>query len=102
MEYKIVYTEKVERWIDSLRDPKAVASISYRIDRIQEGNFGDHKSVGKRVSELRINTGQGYRIYYTVCGLRIVLLLCGGNKRSQRKDVRLAQKMAESLQRAAN
>ncbi|MDB2596012.1 hypothetical protein N9Y23_06810 [Pseudomonadales bacterium] len=51
------------RWIDSLRDPKAVASISYRIDRIQEGNFGDHKSVGKRVSELRINTGQGYRIY---------------------------------------
>ena len=58
MEYEIAYTEKVERWIDSLREPKAVPSISYRIDRIQEGNFGDHKSVGKCVSELRINTGQ--------------------------------------------
>ena len=52
MEYEIAYTEKVERWIDSLREPKAVPSISYRIDRIQEGNFGDHKSVGKRVSVL--------------------------------------------------
>ena len=102
MEYKIVYTEKVERWIDSLRDPKAVASISYTLHSLKAGNRSDRKRVGKRVSELRINTGQGYRIYYTVCGLRIVLLLCGGNKRSQRKDVRLAQKMAESLQRAAN
>ena len=59
MEYEIAYTEMVERWIDSLRDPKAVASISYRIDRIQEGNFGDHKSVGKRVSELRITQDRG-------------------------------------------
>jgi putative addiction module killer protein len=102
MEYEIVYTEKVERWIDSLRDPRAAASISYRIDRIQEGNFGDHKSVGKRVSELRINTGKGYRIYYTVCGLRVVLLLCGGDKKSQSKDIRLAQEMTESIWRSAS
>ena len=71
--------------------------IAIRIDRIEEGNFGDYRSVGSGVSEIRVNVGQGYRIYYTVRSRTVVILLCGGDKSSQRRDIRRAQRMANEL-----
>lgn len=80
-------------WVDSLADSSGAAAITRRIDRIQEGNFGDHRPVGGGVWELRIHCGPGYRVYYGEDGAVIVLLLCGGDKRSQRKDIYRAQRL---------
>ena len=77
-------------WLDALRDVPGRAAILKRIDRIEDGNFGDHHSVGDGVLEIRIHYGPGYRIYFGEDGLRIVLLLCGGDKRTQKKDIRKA------------
>ncbi|MBC7784102.1 MAG: type II toxin-antitoxin system RelE/ParE family toxin [Burkholderiales bacterium] len=79
-----------ESWLDSLSDPTAVAKLAIRIDRMQAGNLGDHKSVGSGVWELRIDYGPGYRIYYAMAGKRMVLLLCGGDKRKQSSDIKRA------------
>jgi putative addiction module killer protein len=79
-----------DTWLDTLADAKAVARIVARIDRVQAGNLGDHKSVGHGVWELRIDHGPGYRVYYALAGRRIVLLLCGGDKRKQAADIRRA------------
>lgn len=78
-------------WLDSLKDVKAIAKIEARIDRIEEGNFGDVKVVGKGVYELRINYGPGYRVYFGQIGASIVLLLCGGDKSTQAQDIIKAQ-----------
>lgn len=80
-------------WIDSLKDITGRAAILKRIDRVEEGNFGDHRSVGEGVSEFRIHYGPGYRVYFGEDGTRIVLLLCGGDKATQRKDIRKAQQL---------
>lgn len=64
---------------------------------MEDGNFGDHKSVGGAVSELRINVGKGYRAYYTIRRNAVVILLCGGDKSSQQRDIKLAQQMAAEL-----
>ena len=85
------------RWMRALRDRQAQARIAVRIDRVQEGNFGDHRSVGQGVSELRINVAQGYRVYYTIRDKTLVLLLCGGDKASQQQDIQRAQHMARTL-----
>jgi len=77
-------------WLDDLADAKAVARIIARIDRVQAGNFGDHKPIGDGVWEMRIDHGPGYRVYYALAGRRIVLLLCGGDKRKQSADIRRA------------
>lgn len=77
-------------WLDGLRDVPGRAAILKRIDRVEEGNFGDHRSVGGAVWELRVHCGPGYRVYYGEDGPRIVLLLCGGDKRTQKKDIRRA------------
>ena len=94
---EITYTEVFEKWLNGLRDQRAKAFILSRIERIEDGNFGDYRSVGNGVSELRINAGQGYRVYYTVRRSTVVILLCGGDKSSQRRDVRLAQRMAGEI-----
>ncbi len=78
-------------WLESLRDKKARAKIRARINRIRLGNLGDCKSVGEGVSELRINFGSGYRVYFAQQGNTIVILLCGGNKSSQNKDIKQAK-----------
>ena len=78
-------------WLESLRDKKARAKIRTRINRIRLGNLGDCKSVGEGVSELRINFGSGYRVYFAQQGNTIVILLCGGNKSSQNKDIKQAK-----------
>jgi putative addiction module killer protein len=84
-------------WLMRLRDVKARARIAKRIDRIAQGNFGDAKSVGGEVSELRFTFGPGYRVYYTRRGDVVVILLCGGDKDSQAQDVERAKAMAQEV-----
>jgi len=80
---KDVYME----WRRQLRDGKAKIAVDRRINRIELGNFGDHKFCRDGVWELRIDVGQGYRVYYAVSGTQVVLLLCGGDKRTQDADI---------------
>ena len=80
-------------WLDGLKDISGRAAILKRIDRIEEGNFGDHRLVGGGVWEIRIHYGPGYRVYYGEDGPRVVLLLCGGDKGTQRIDIRKAQEL---------
>ena len=94
---EIVYTETFERWIRGLRDQRAKVSILSRIERIEDGNFGDHRSVGGGVSEIRLSVGKGYRVYYAVRRSRVVVLLCGGDKSSQQRDISQAQQMASEI-----
>ena len=100
MNYAVTKSATFLRWLSGLRDKRAQARIAIRIDRVQEGNFGDHKAVGGGVSELRIDVGQGYRVYYTIRKGTAVILLCGGDKSSQPQDVKRAQQMASELQEA--
>ena len=78
-------------WFESIRDLKTRTQIQSRIDRIKSGNFGDHRSVGDGVFELRFRSGPGYRIYFGQVGNTIVLLLCGGDKSSQSRDIERAK-----------
>ncbi|WP_342151368.1 type II toxin-antitoxin system RelE/ParE family toxin [Methylorubrum sp. SB2] len=90
-------TARFQAWIDGLRDIRAVARIAKRIDRLALGQYGDVKPVGDGVSEMRIDVGPGYRVYFTQWGPEIVLLLCGGDKDSQDRDIRTAKTMAKEL-----
>jgi putative addiction module killer protein len=78
-------------WLNSLKDRATQARIRVRLNRVRLGNFGDCKPVGKGVSELRVDYGPGYRIYYGKSKTTIVILLCGGSKKTQSKDIQLAQ-----------
>jgi putative addiction module killer protein len=82
-------------WFDSLRDRRAKAKIRARLDRVEEGNLGDCKSVGNGVFELRIDYGSGYRICFGQQGSTIIILLCGGDKSTQEKDIAKAKKYWE-------
>lgn len=90
-------TEVYSRWFDSLRDRRARARIDARIRRLSLGNYGDVKPVGEGVSELRIDYGPGYRVYYVQNGQTLVVLLAGGNKDTQDRDIRTALKLAREL-----
>jgi putative addiction module killer protein len=94
---EVLRTDVFAAWLDGLRDDTAVARIASRIDRLSAGNPGDVKSVGEGVSELRIDYGPGYRLYLTKQGKALVLLLCGGDKRTQKQDIRRAIKMVQEL-----
>lgn len=85
------------RWLKSLRDRKAQARIIARIRSAEAGNFGDCKPVGEGVSEMRIDVGAGYRVYFVRRALTVYLLLAGGDKSTQKADIRRAQKMARDL-----
>lgn len=87
-----------EDWVSSLRDKSAKAKIFTRIDRMKFGNFGDCKSVGQGVFELRVHFGPGYRVYFGLVGSEVVLLLVGGDKASQPKDISLAQRYWKEFQ----
>lgn len=89
-------------WREQLRDTKALMAIDRRISRVEMGNFGDHKFCRDGVWELRIDVGQGYRIYYAIAGSQIVLLLCAGNKRTQDADIRRACEYWQEWQRRKN
>ena len=90
-------TSKFAEWIDELRDVRGRARIQARIERMAMGNPGDTKSVGEGVFELRIDFGPGYRVYFTRRGREIIILLAGGDKSSQPKDIRTAQRLARNL-----
>jgi len=90
-------TEAYARWIDGLRDIRARARILARVERLATGNPGDAQPVGEGVSELRIHYGPGYRVYYTQRGRDLVILLAGGDKRTQARDIKTALRLARNL-----
>ena len=90
-------TDEFSGWLRRLRDANAVARIAGRIRRIEMGNPGDSRSIGQGVLEMRIDYGPGYRVYYVHRGAQIVILLCGGDKRTQQQDIKKALKVAETL-----
>jgi len=92
---KIEQSASFEKWLLSLRDRKAIKIIVTRLNRLTIGHFGDVKPVGNGISELRIHYGAGYRVYFQKQGKKIILLLCGGDKDSQQRDIKLAQQIAE-------
>jgi putative addiction module killer protein len=93
----VVRTDKFVDWYERLRDPIARQRISIRIDRLAFGNPGDIKSIGDGVSELRIPYGPGYRLYCTWRNDALVLLLCGGNKSTQRRDIEEAKALKKAM-----
>ncbi len=90
-------TEQFARWFDDLRDDRAKARILVRIRRLSLGNPGDVRPVGSGVSELRVDHGPGYRVYFIARGATVVILLAGGDKRTQRRDIAVARELADSL-----
>lgn len=88
-----------QEWLDKLKDLTGRIAIQRRVDRVAEGNFGDHKPLQEGVSELRIALGPGYRVYYVMDRATIVLLLCGGLKRTQEADLKRATRYWRDYQR---
>ena len=95
--YEIHKTDIFDRWVKSIRDIRAKAHVQARIERLASGNPGDVKSVGEGVSEMRINYGPGYRVYYTMQARMIIILLAGGDKRTQTKDIKKAIALSRNL-----
>jgi putative addiction module killer protein len=90
-------TDVFARWLDNLFDLRARARIQARIERLALGNAGDVKPAGEGVSELRIDYGPGYRVYFKRRGQRLIILLAGGDKSSQSRDIKTAQRLARDL-----
>ena len=95
--YEIKSTKIFSQWILKLKDMKGRIAVARRIERMEHGNFGDMKSVGTSISELRIQTGPGYRIYFTKREERIIILLVGGDKFTQSKDIEKAKKLLKEI-----
>jgi len=93
--YKIKETIYFSKWLRKLKDIQGKVTILRRIKRIKEGNFGDYKSIGDNIYELRITVGAGYRVYYTQRGDEIIILLLGGDKSTQSKDIAKAKKLSK-------
>lgn len=91
---EIKRTQEVEKWLKSLKDRTAKAKILTRIERMEEGNFGDVEPIGNGLSELRIHQGKGYRLYFGNKNNEIILLLCGGDKSTQQDDIKKAKQLA--------
>lgn len=94
---EIRQTEHYVRWFQSLKDQNARLRIDIRLRRLSLGNYGDVKPVGEGVSELRIDYGPGYRVYFTVQDKELILLLAGGDKSTQSKDIERAKEIARNL-----
>lgn len=91
-------TEIFDAWIAKLRDDRAVAKIAVRLLRLSEGNPGDVKPVGEGVSEMRIEQGPGYRVYFKAFGAVLAVILCGGDKSRQAKDIAKAKRLAREIE----
>lgn len=95
---KIIHTTEIfDDWFSSLRDRHGKLRIQARIDRAELGNYGDCAPVGEGVSEMRIHVGPGYRVYFVEHGMEIVILLAGGDKSSQSKDIKTAHELVRQL-----
>lgn len=90
-------TDVFAKWLLGLRDLRTRARIQARIDRLESGNAGDAKPVGEGVSEMRIDYGPGYRVYFVQRGAELIILLAGGDKGSQSKDIRIALNLARNI-----
>ena len=90
-------TETFAQWLDGLRDIHARARVQVRVERLAAGNPGDVRPVGEGVSELRIDYGPGYRVYFTRRGCTVIILLAGGDKRTQAADIKTALRLARNL-----
>ncbi|WLG94197.1 type II toxin-antitoxin system RelE/ParE family toxin [Pseudomonas sp. FP198] len=97
MNYLIQQTQTFSAWHSSIRDLRAKIAIARRIDRAAAGNLGDVKAVGDGISELRVDVGAGYRVYFTMRGGVVIVLLAGGDKSSQNADIRRAKKLAKEI-----
>ena len=95
--YRIQQTDNFEKWLRKLKDLRAKGLVLARIKKAELGNLGNCKSVGKRVSEMKIDYGPGYRIYFTRSKEILIVLLAGGDKSSQAKDIKKAQKIAAEI-----
>ena len=91
-------TEVYRDWINSLKDLAGRARIQVRVDRLVHGNPGNHRNLAQGISELKIDFGPGYRVYYTIRGSRLLILLAGGDKSTQRKDILKAVELTKDLQ----
>ncbi|EBW6363798.1 type II toxin-antitoxin system RelE/ParE family toxin [Salmonella enterica subsp. enterica serovar Oranienburg] len=99
---EIIRSETFSDWLSSLKDSRARSRVLARIDRMREGNFGDAEPIGDGLSEARIHYGPGYRVYFMQQGDVIVVLLCGGDKSSQTKDIKQARRIAKAWREAKN
>ncbi|KWF62416.1 type II toxin-antitoxin system RelE/ParE family toxin [Burkholderia multivorans] len=96
--YKVLTTPQFDDWLDGLRDPVGSAAISLRIERAKLGNLGHWRAVGDGVCEMKIDVGPGYRAYFVRRGKILVIVLCGGDKATQKKDIKLAKQIAGELE----
>jgi len=96
--FEVIESVAFQAWLSELRDRQARARIAARITRLAQGNLGDWKATQGAVSELRIDYGPGYRLYFTRRGTTVILLLCGGDKRTQAADIKRALKMVDELE----
>ena len=92
---EVVQSATFKRWLEGLQDRRAVARIGVRLRGVSMGNLGDARTVGGGVSEMRIHSGPGYRLYFTRKGASVIVLLCGGDKGSQRRDIERARRIAQ-------
>ena len=97
--FQLAETDEFHRWLGSLADRRAMARIADRLKRASNGNFGDVKPAGSGVSEMRIDYGPGYRVYFFRRGKELVVLLCGGDKKTQKADIARALRMKEEIER---
>lgn len=95
--YNIKKSDHFKKWIASLKDMRGKIAIARRIERMEQGNFGDVKSVSSSVSELRITVGPGYRVYFAKLENRLIILLVGGDKSTQDKDIAKAKSLLEEI-----
>ena len=95
---RVEKTNEYAGWIDALKDRAGRARILMRVERLIEGNPGQHRALTDGVAELKVDFGPGYRVYYTQRGTRLLLLLAGGDKSTQQKDIQLALKLARNFQ----
>lgn len=99
-EFHLEETHVFARWLGSLRDRRAVAKITDRLKRASNGNFGDQRSVQSGVYELRVDYGPGYRVYFFQRGKELVILLCGGDKRTQKADIAEAKRLKAEIEKS--
>lgn len=97
--FELAATQEFHRWLDSLPDRRASAKINDRLLRAADGNFGDVKSAGSGISEMRIDYGPGYRVYFFRRGKQLIVLLCGGDKKSQKSDIAQAKQLKAEIER---